>query len=265
MGDLRKAVDRDELTLVYQPKVSLRDAPGRHVEALVRWRHPTRGMVAPIEFIPFAEQTGYIRSITMWVLARAIAQCSAWRAEGLPMHVSINISARDVMDPQLPDRVVALLETHGCAARWISFEITESALLDDPGQAVENLNRLHALGCQIAIDDYGTGYSSLAYLRKLPLHELKIDKTFVMGMSGDANDDVIVRSTIELAHNMRLVVVAEGVEDAPTLERLRALGCDMAQGYHLSRPVSAEQAAQWARDTAAPRGAREPAALLRVV
>ena len=265
MSDLRKAVDRDELTLVYQPKVSLRDAPGKHVEALVRWRHPTRGMVAPIEFIPFAEQTGYIRSITMWVLARAIAQCSAWRAEGLPMHVSINISARDVMDPQLPDRVVALLETHGCAARWISFEITESALLDDPGHAVENLNRLHALGCQIAIDDYGTGYSSLAYLRKLPLHELKIDKTFVMGMSGDANDDVIVRSTVELAHNMRLVVVAEGVEDAPTLERLRALGCDMAQGYHLSRPVSAEQAAQWARDTAAPRSARESAALLRVV
>jgi len=264
MSDLRKAVDRDELTLVYQPKVALRDVPGRHVEALVRWRHPTRGMVAPIEFVPFAEQTGYIRSITMWVLRRAIAQCAAWRAQGLPMHVSINISARDVMDSQLPDRVVALLDAHGCAARWISFEITESALLDDPGHAVENLKRLHALGCEIAIDDYGTGYSSLAYLRKLPLHELKIDKTFVMGMSGHANDDVIVRSTIELAHNMRLVVVAEGVEDAVTLDRLRALGCDMAQGYHLSRPVTAEQAAQWARDTA-PRSGRETATMLRVV
>ena len=265
MSDLRKAVDRDELTLVYQPKVSLRDASGRYVEALVRWRHPTRGLVAPSEFIPFAEQTGYIRSITMWVLSRAIAQCAAWRAEGLPMHVSINISARDVMDAQLPDRVVALLENHGCAARWISFEITESAILDDPGHAVANLNRLHALGCQIAIDDYGTGYSSLAYLRRLPLHELKIDKSFVMGMSGDANDDVIVRSTIELAHNMHLMVVAEGVEDEPTLERLRALGCDMAQGFHLSRPVAADQAAAWARDSVASRGAREASSLRRVV
>jgi diguanylate cyclase (GGDEF)-like protein len=265
MSDLRKAVDRDELTLVYQPKVSLRDASGRHVEALVRWRHPTRGLVAPSEFIPFAEQTGYIRSITMWVLSRAIAQCAAWRAEGLPMHVSINISARDVMDAQLPDRVVALLESHGCAARWISFEITESAILDDPGHAVANLNRLHALGCQIAIDDYGTGYSSLAYLRRLPLHELKIDKSFVMGMSGDANDDVIVRSTIELAHNMHLMVVAEGVEDEPTLERLRALGCDMAQGFHLSRPVTPDQAAAWARDSIASRAMRETNSLRRVV
>ncbi len=255
MSDLRKAVDRDELTLVYQPKVSLRDVSGRYVEALVRWRHPTRGLIAPNEFIPFAEQTGYIRSITMWVLSRAIAQCAAWRTEGLPMHVSINISARDVMDAQLPDRVVALLENHGCAARWISFEITESAILDDPGHAVANLNRLHALGCQIAIDDYGTGYSSLAYLRRLPLHELKIDKSFVMGMSGDANDDVIVRSTIELAHNMHLMVVAEGVEDEATLERLRALGCDMAQGFHLGRPVTPEQVAVWARDSIASRGA----------
>ena len=265
MSDLRKAVDRDELTLVYQPKVSLRDGSTRHVEALVRWRHPTRGMVPPVEFIPFAEQTGYIRSITMWVLGRAIAQCAEWRAKGLPMHVSINISARDVMDAQLPDRVMALLESHDCAARWIGFEITESALLDDPDHAVQNLQRLHALGCQIAIDDYGTGYSSLAYLRKLPLHELKIDKTFVMGMSGATNDDVIVRSTIELAHNMRLVVVAEGVEDERTLERLRALGCDMVQGYHLSRPVGAEQAAQWARDSGTLRQSREPSALRRVV
>ena len=265
MSDLRKAVDRDELTLVYQPKVTLRDASGHHVEALVRWRHPSRGLVAPSEFIPFAEQTGYIRAITQWVLARAIAQCAAWRTDGLPVHVSINLSARDLLDAQLPDRVVALLDAHRCAARWIGFEITESAILDDPGHAVANLNRLHALGCRIAIDDYGTGYSSLAYLRRLPLHELKIDKSFVMGMRGDANDDVIVRSTIELAHNMRLAVVAEGVEDEATLERLRALGCDMAQGFHLSRPVAAEQVVAWMRESGTQKPARDATALRRVV
>jgi diguanylate cyclase (GGDEF)-like protein len=265
MGDLRKAVDRDELTLVYQPKVSLRDSVGHHVEALVRWRHPARGLLAPDEFIPFAEQTGFIRAITHWVVARAIGQCATWQADGLPMHVSINLSARDVMDPQLPDRVVALLRTHRCSARWIGFEITESAILDDPGHAAANLKRLHALGCRIAIDDYGTGYSSLAYLRRLPLSELKIDKSFVQGMCSDLNDDVIVRSTIELAHNMRLTVVAEGVEDEPTLERLRTLGCDMAQGYLVSRPVGAGEVAAWFGDSATSRPPRDAPTLRRVV
>jgi diguanylate cyclase (GGDEF)-like protein len=265
MGDLRKAVDRDELVLVYQPKVSLRDGTGHHVEALVRWHHPARGLVSPAEFIPFAEQTGFIRAITHWVVARAIGQCASWRADGLPMHVSINLSARDVMDPQLPDRVVALLKAHRCAASWIGFEITESAILDDPGHAAANLERLHALGCRIAIDDYGTGYSSLAYLRRLPLSELKIDQSFVQGMCADANDDVIVRSTIELAHNMRLAVVAEGVEDEPTLERLRTLGCDMAQGYLLGRPMSAAEVGAWFGEPAQARAARDAPALRRVV
>ena len=265
MGDLRNAVDRDELMLVFQPKVALGEAAGHHVEALVRWQHPTRGLVLPGEFIPFAEQTGYIRAITQWVLTRAIVQCAAWRAAGLAMHVSINLSARDVMDPQLPDRVVALLKTHACAARWIGFEITESAILDDPGHAVANLDRLHALGCSIAIDDYGTGYSSLAYLRRLPLSELKIDKSFVLGMCTDANDDVIVRSTIELAHNMHLTVVAEGVEDEATLERLRVLGCDMAQGYVVSVPASAADVTAWIRDSPSARPARVTSALRRVV
>jgi len=264
MTDLRKAVDRDELTLVFQPKVALRDPSGHHVEALVRWRHPTRGLVSPAEFIPFAEQTGYIREITKWVCERAVAQCAAWRADGLPMHVSINLSARDVMDAELPDRVVALLERHGCAARWISFEITESAILDDPGHAAANLERLSVLGCRIAIDDYGTGYSSLAYLRKLPLAELKIDKSFVAGLCVDASDEVIVRSTIELAHNMRLLVVAEGVEDAATLERLRELGCDVAQGFLLGRPMSAAQIVTWVDELPASRGIREIARLRRV-
>ena len=241
MGDLRKAVDTDELTLLYQPKIALRNAHGHHVEALVRWQHPARGLVPPAEFIPFAEQTGYIRRITQWVMARAIAQCAAWRRDGLPMNVSINISARDLMDVQLPERFAALLQAHGCAAQWITFEITESAILDDPGNAVENLGRLHTLGCRLAIDDYGTGYSSLAYLRRLPVDELKIDKSFVLNMAKDASDTMIVRSTIELAHNMGLTVVAEGVDEEAALERLRSLGCDMVQGFLLSRPLTADE------------------------
>ena len=243
MGDLRKAVDGDELALLYQPKVALRNSAEHHVEALVRWQHPARGLVPPAEFIPFAEQTGYIRRITQWVMTRAIMQCGRWRREGLPMNVSINISARDLVDIRLPEQVASLLQAHGCAAQWITLEITESAILDDPGNAVENLSRLRALGCRLAIDDYGTGYSSLAYLRRLPVDELKIDKSFVMNMARDASDTMIVRSTIELAHNMGLTVVAEGVDDEGALERLRTLGCDMVQGFLLSRPLTAEEIA----------------------
>jgi diguanylate cyclase (GGDEF)-like protein len=264
MSDLRQAVDGNELTLQYQPKVSLASSQDHHVEALVRWKHPTRGVVPPVEFIPFAEQIGYIRTITQWVLAHAIAQCATWRADGLPINISINLSARDVMDDTLPDRVVALLQGYGCAAKWIVLEITESAILDDPGHAVENLKRLSALGCKLSIDDYGTGYSSLAYLRRLPLDELKIDKSFVMGMVRDASDQVIVRSTIDLAHNMGLGVVAEGVEDEETLERLRMLGCDMVQGYFLSRPMDSDLVAAWMRDHV-PKHIKEPMGLRRVV
>jgi diguanylate cyclase (GGDEF)-like protein len=266
LSDLRKAVDNDELTLAYQPKVALRGGGGElYAEALVRWRHPTRGLVAPIEFIPFAEQTGYIRAITQWVLAHAIAQCAEWRFDGLPMNVSINLSARDLMDATLPDRFAALLQRHRCAAQWIALEITESAVLDDPAHAIRNLERLHALGCRLAIDDYGTGYSSLAYLRRLPVHELKIDKSFVIGMAADASDALIVRSTIDLAHNMGLSVVAEGVEDDATLDRLRAMGCDMVQGYLLSRPLGVAETAVWMRGSVWTRPVSEIPTLRRVV
>src|SRR6185437_6484891 len=220
MSGLRKAVDEDELVLFYQPKIALRGGSEMHAEALVRWRHPTRGLVTPVEFIAFAEQTGYIRAITQWVLAHAIEQCAAWRRESMAMNVSINISARDLMDVELPERFAALLLLHGCEASWITLELTESAILDDPEHAIDNLRRLHALGCRIAIDDYGTGYSSLAYLRRLPVHELKIDKSFILGVAHDRSDAVIVRSTIDLAHNMGLSVVAEGVEDEATVDRL---------------------------------------------
>jgi diguanylate cyclase (GGDEF)-like protein len=264
MGELRKAVDHGELALHYQPKVHLVNARELHVEALVRWQHPMRGMVPPSEFIPFAEQTGFVRAITQWVLAEAVRQCVEWRGAGLATHVSVNISARDLLDPDLVERFAALLAQHGCQAAWIGLEITESAILDDPGHALRNLERLSALGCRMSIDDYGTGYSSLAYLKRLPVNELKIDRSFVLGMVNDASDAVIVRSTIDLAHNMGLQVVAEGVEDEATLRRLRELHCDMVQGYHLSRPLPVADATRWLRTTAQGRPPGEVTELRRV-
>jgi diguanylate cyclase (GGDEF)-like protein len=265
MSGLRKAVDEDELVLLYQPIATTGDAPELHAETLVRWWHPTRGLVSPAEFIPFAEQTGYIRAITQWVMAHAIAQCAAWRRDGLAMNVSVNISARDLSDPELPDRFGAMLQKHGCASSWITLELTESAILDDPDNALENLQRLHDLGCRLAIDDYGTGYSSLAYLRRLPVHELKIDKSFIVGMAHNSDDAVIVRSTIDLAHNLGLTVVAEGVEDEATLDRLRALGCDRVQGFLMARPLAVADVAPWMRSSPWVRGSRDAAPLRRVV
>jgi diguanylate cyclase (GGDEF)-like protein len=264
MGELRNAVERNELTLHYQPKIHLSDPRELHVEALVRWQHPVRGLVPPSDFIPFAEQTGFIRAITQWVLESAVRQCAQWRREGLRMNVSVNISARDLLNPELAERFAELLAEQGCHAAWIGLEITESAILDDPGHALRNLERLHALGCRISIDDYGTGYSSLAYLKRLPVNELKIDRSFVMSMVTDTSDAVIVRSTIDLAHNMGLCVVAEGVEDEPTLRRLRELGCDMVQGYLFSRPLAADEIVKWLRTSSYTRTA-EVTELRRVV
>jgi diguanylate cyclase (GGDEF)-like protein len=264
ISDLRRAIDNDELLLMYQPKISLSRDPDIYVEALVRWQHPGRGMVPPMEFIPFAEQTGSIREITHWVVAHAVEQCAVWRRDGVPMNVSVNISARDLMDAELPVRFAAMLEQYDCKAQWISLEITESAILDDQGHAIENLQLLHSLGCRLAIDDYGTGYSSLAYLRRLPLNEIKIDKSFVQRMARDASDAVIVRSTIDLAHNIGLNVVAEGVEDETTLDRLRSMGCDMAQGYHVSKPLTAADVLTWIRTSVRIRAAHEPAEIRRV-
>ena len=249
MGELRKAVEQDELVLYYQPKVTLVEPTLHCVEALVRWQHPSRGFVPPIEFIPFAEQTGYIRAITFWVLDHATAQCAAWARDGLAINVSINISARDLANPELPARFAEMLEAHGCAASSIWLEITESAILEDTTHVLENLDRLSALGCKLSIDDYGTGYSSLSYLKKLPVDELKIDKSFVMGMATDHDDDVIVRSTIDLAHNMGMKVTAEGVEDQVVLDRLKELGCDMAQGFLMSKPLGADDLARWMRES----------------
>ena len=245
MSELRQAVERDELVLYYQPKIDLARPGTLHVEALVRWIHATRGFVSPDQFIPFAEQTGYISVITEWVLRNALDQLKRWRGAGLDIHVSINISTRDLMNPQFPAVLAKLLRLHDCDARWIVLEVTETSLLDDPGHAQQNVDALHAQGCRISIDDFGTGYSSLAYLKRLRVDELKIDKSFVIGMAADPGDAVIIQSTIDLGHNMGLKVVAEGVETEAALRQLQAMGCDLAQGFLMSRPLDAAAVTRW--------------------
>ena len=259
MGELRRAVEENQLVVHYQPKVHLRAEGPPAVEALVRWQHPRRGFIAPVEFIPFAEQTGYIRTITLWVLEQVVVQCEAWRAEGLAIEVSINLSARDLINPDLPTRFGALMRAHGCSPASVCLEITESAILEDATHALENLDRLAALGCRIALDDYGTGYSSLSYLKSMPVDELKIDRSFVKNLLAQRDDDVIVQSTIDLAHKMALTVTAEGVEDQATLDRLRAMGCDRAQGYLMGRPIPADELTRWMRRSPwAPASLAEP-------
>ena len=245
MSELRQAVERDELTLYYQPKVDLATHAVKYVEALVRWEHPTRGFISPDEFIPFAEQTGYIKSISRWVAEKAIEQCAKWHALGMDLKVSINVSARDLMHAELPETLEALLRKYNVEPCWLWIEITESAIMDDPNHAIATLDQLHALGMRLSIDDFGTGYSSLSYLKRMPVDELKIDRSFVMGMADDKDDETIVRSTIDLGHNMGLKVVAEGVENEAVLDHLKLLRCDLAQGYHVSRPLPPHKLESW--------------------
>ncbi|MCZ2498477.1 EAL domain-containing protein [Xylophilus sp. Kf1] len=245
MGELRDAVEHDDLTVYYQPKMDLASGEVHHAEALVRWDHATRGFVAPDRFIPFAEQTGYIKAITRWVARTVVAQSAAWRAQGIDLQVSINVSARDLLGTELPEYFRDLLAEFDVDPSMIWIEITESAVMDDPAHALSTLEKLNAMGLRLSIDDFGTGYSSLAYLKRMPVDEIKIDKSFVMGMTQDRDDEVIVRSTIDLGHNMGLKVVAEGVENEEILAKLREWNCDMAQGYLLSRPLPAEKLVDW--------------------
>lgn len=245
LGELRRAVEQGELRLYYQPKVSLSSSTVSAAEALLRWVHPTRGLVPPNLFIPFAEQTGYIKVLTGWVLEEAIRQCGVWRREGLQIQVSVNISARDLMNRDLPEVIGALLAGHGVPAGMLCLEITESGFMEDPAHAQKVLERLAGIGLQLSIDDYGTGYSSLSYIMRLPVSELKIDRSFVANMSEDRDLATIVRSTIELGHSLGLKVVAEGVEDRRGFAALRALGCDSAQGYYMSPPLPAEEFQRW--------------------
>jgi diguanylate cyclase (GGDEF)-like protein len=250
LSELRRAVDRNELRLYYQPKVSLHSAHVSAVEALIRWEHPTRGLVAPAQFIPFAEHTGYIKLLTRWVIREAVRQCGEWLREGLTLQVSVNISARDLMNRELPEHVAALLAEHDVTPGLLCLEITESGFMEDPAHAQKVLDRLAELGVKLSIDDYGTGYSSLSYIMKLPVQELKIDQSFISRMATDEEISTIVRSTIDLGHNLGLQVVAEGVEDVAAWNLLRSLGCDDAQGYFMSRPLEPRALASWIRGNA---------------
>jgi diguanylate cyclase (GGDEF)-like protein len=247
LGELRHAVEHDELALLYQPKIELATRSARAVEALVRWAHPERGLLLPESFVPFAEQTGYIKAVTHWVLNGVFRQCAAWRAGGLELRVSVNISARDLHNPDFPRTLAELAAAHGMGPEAVALEVTESAVMEDPAHALAILERLHEMGVRLAIDDFGTGYSSLAYLKRLPVDELKIDKSFVIGLARDPDDAAIVRATIDLAHHMGLTVTAEGVEDRNVLETLRRLGCDHAQGLYVSRPLPAAELERWSR------------------
>ncbi len=245
LTELRHAVEHHELRLYLQPKVPLHGQPGRAAEALVRWQHPQRGLVPPMQFIPFAEQTGFVRQLTLWMFEEVARLLADPRTQGLALRVSVNLSTRDLLDPELSTRLADILVRHGVPASAFCLEITESAIMDDPQRAEAMLNRLSEQGFKLSIDDFGTGYSSLAYLKRLPVHELKIDKSFVMGMETGEDDAMIVRSTIDLAHNLGLTVVAEGVETAAILERLRILACDEAQGYHIARPLPVDDFLAW--------------------
>jgi EAL domain-containing protein (putative c-di-GMP-specific phosphodiesterase class I) len=216
------------------------------VEALLRWRRPRHGLVPPGQFIPLAEQGGLIKPLTRWVLGEALNQCRTWEHAGRPMPVAVNLSARDLQDPHLVSGLSELLAARGLPPQRLQLELTESAMMADPAHAADVLCALDARGVRLSIDDFGTGYSSLAYLGKLPVSELKIDRSFVMGMATHGSKDTtIVRSTAQLGHHLGLKVVAEGVENGDVLERLHNLGCDAAQGYYIAHPMSADDLGGW--------------------
>jgi diguanylate cyclase (GGDEF)-like protein len=246
-GELRRAIDSDQLELHYQPIIDLTTGDLTGAEALVRWRHEIHGLIPPDNFIPLAEQTGLIRPLDRWVMKTAVAQCKAWHGDGLQLSVSVNLSVDSLHDPRFAGWVGQLLADCAMQPQLIQIEVTESAMMTDPDLALEVLSTLSRQGMIIALDDFGTGYSSLSYLKRLPLHKIKIDRAFVMGMTADDNDAVIVRSTIDLAHNLAFDVVAEGVETAESLALLKRLGCDAAQGYHISRPLPADKFLDWAK------------------
>jgi EAL domain-containing protein (putative c-di-GMP-specific phosphodiesterase class I) len=245
VADLRAAIAEGDLVLAYQPKTSPGTKEVHGVEALVRWQHPVRGMIPPDDFIGIAEQTGLIAPLTEWVLRTALAQCRRWLEDGLDLGVAVNISPRTLRDPAFTDQLTALLAESKVPAARLTLEITEGALMDDPERAIDVLWELRRAGVRLSVDDLGVGHSSLSYLKRLPVHEIKIDKSFVTRMVDDADDEAIVTAVIAMVHKLGMTVVAEGVEDERTLVRLAELGADIAQGYWMSRPVPAAEIAPW--------------------
>jgi diguanylate cyclase (GGDEF)-like protein len=250
-GELRGGIERNELSLVFQPKVDLASGRVRSLEALARWFHPQLGAVSPGEFVPIAEQTGGARRLTSWALAAAIAQMAAWRREGIDLDVAVNLSAPDLLDPQLGDEILEALRVNGVAPTRLILEITEGAVMRDPALAVRNMQLLRIAGVRFSLDDFGTGYSSLSQLSRLPLDELKIDRSFITRAHERRDDVTIIMSTIELAHSMGLKVVAEGVETQEAWNLLRRLGCDLVQGYFISKPLSPEDTVTFLRQAKA--------------
>jgi len=248
-GELRKAIDNGELEVHYQPKAELKTGRILGIEALVRWQHPYFGLLGPDTFVPLAEHVGLIRPLTLKVLDSAIAEQHRLQARGFAVGVSVNLSVRSVLDVGLPNQVAELLASHDMAAGGLTLEITESSVMADPGRTIGILGRLDALGVSISLDDFGTGYSSLSYLKRLPVKEVKIDRTFVAGLLENESDAAIVRSTVDLARNLGLRVVAEGVEDRSTWVSLATLGCHEAQGYFVSAPLAADSLGDWIERT----------------
>ncbi|HUP49422.1 MAG TPA: EAL domain-containing protein [Thermoanaerobaculia bacterium] len=243
--EMRNALEHDEFELYYQPKLHLRSGLVTRVEVLVRWNHPQRGLLAPAAFIPIAERTGLIKPLTDWIFDHAIGQCRAWQDAGAPIHLAINVSAKSLQEQTLPSKLHALLEKWGVEPRFVKIEITESSIMADPAHALAITSLLQSLGIRLSMDDFGTGYSSLTHLRALPIDEIKVDKSFVFGMTTSEADAVIVRTMIDLGHNLGKQVCAEGVEDEETWRMLGTLGCDLAQGYWISRPLPAKTLMEW--------------------
>ncbi len=247
-SELRRAMEEKQLFVHYQPTVDLKTKRVIGVEALLRWQHPDKGNVLPNEFIPLAEQTGMIKSITAFVMEETLQQLHAWQTIGLNLRMSINLSARNLNDPELASNIATQIERWQARPQQVHLEITESAIMEDPTRAMNTLSRLSAMGIKLSIDDFGTGYSSLAYLKQLPVQEIKIDRSFVEEMLLNNEDKVIVRSTIDLAHNMGHIVIAEGVTSEDSLQLLQEMDCDLAQGFHICKPMQANQVLKWLKD-----------------
>jgi EAL domain-containing protein (putative c-di-GMP-specific phosphodiesterase class I) len=246
ISEIKVAVDQNQLSLYVQPKIDFATGKVLAVEALVRWNHPERGLIYPDMFIPFAEQTGHIDKISYWMLSEAAKYAALWQKQGLNIALAVNLSARDLIDIELPNKLKEILAKNALFANSLSLEITESSIMDDPARALDTVERIARMGIQLSIDDFGTGYSSLAYLKRLPVNELKIDKSFVMNIERDQDDVTIVRSTIELGHNLGLKVVAEGIENKRVWNILKSMGCDYGQGYFMSKPMPASHLLDWA-------------------
>jgi len=245
VGEILDAITKNQFILYYQPIIDIEKGSIVKVEALIRWQHPINGLIFPDDFIDLAEQSGLIKPLTTWVLETAIEQCAVWLESGIELSVAINLSTINLQDMDLADQIKQMLKKRNVPAHLLIMEITESSMMKNPKKAFDVIQQLDKLGVKLSIDDFGTGYSSLSYLKQMPKGELKIDRTFVMNMFNDDNDAIIVRSTIDLAHNTGRSALAEGVEDQETLNLLEILGCDKAQGYHICRPIPVEDLNNW--------------------